>query len=204
MPVLVLYSVLGATHPKTGFEAKTWIWVVISPPSVGYGRCSPLTPPPPWLQSANDIAGPGPPVGPDRYVRKVHPPKSPRIWWPARQAPPCCAGPHHPRAALSPCRGLAVGGGTWTRKGFAAGMCCGLGCCRGKCIAPGILPRERLTFLQLSPFPQMDVGGDPPPPELRDLDSVASVRAFFQGSPTRADMATAAGYPVSGSGCQGR
>ena len=48
----------------------------------------------------------------------------------------------------------------------------------------------------------MDVGGDPPPPELRDLDSVASVRAFFQGSLTRADLATAAGYPVQGSGSE--
>ena len=70
--------------------------------------------------------------------------------------------------------------------------------------ARDILPGETLTFLQLFPFPQMDVDGAPPPPEPRDHDSFASVRAFFQGSPTRADMATAAGYPVSGSGCQGR
>ena len=48
----------------------------------------------------------------------------------------------------------------------------------------------------------MDVDGDPPSPELRNLDSVASVRAFFQGSLTRADLATAAGYPVSGSGSE--
>ena len=48
----------------------------------------------------------------------------------------------------------------------------------------------------------MDVGGDPPPPELRDLDSLSSVRAFFQGSLTRADLATAAGYPMSGSGSE--
>ena len=47
----------------------------------------------------------------------------------------------------------------------------------------------------------MDVGGDPPPPELRDLDSL-SVRAFFQGSLTRADLATAVGYPVQGSGSE--
>ena len=48
----------------------------------------------------------------------------------------------------------------------------------------------------------MDVGGDPPPRELRDLDSLSSVRAFFQGSLTRADLATAAGYPVQGSGSE--
>ena len=47
----------------------------------------------------------------------------------------------------------------------------------------------------------MDVHGAPPPPELRDLDSL-SVRAFFQGSLTRADLATAAGYPVQGSGSE--
>ena len=48
----------------------------------------------------------------------------------------------------------------------------------------------------------MDVDCAPPPPELRDLDSVASVRAFFQGSLTKADLATAAGYPVQGSGSE--
>ena len=48
----------------------------------------------------------------------------------------------------------------------------------------------------------MDVHGCIPPPELRDLDTVASVRAFFQGSLTRADLATAAGYPMSGSGSE--
>ena len=47
-----------------------------------------------------------------------------------------------------------------------------------------------------------DVDGDPPSPELRNLDSVASVRAFFQVSLTRANLATAAGYPVSGSGSE--
>ena len=47
----------------------------------------------------------------------------------------------------------------------------------------------------------MDVHGAPPPNELRDLDSL-SVRAFFQGSLTRADLATAAGYPVQGSGSE--
>ena len=48
----------------------------------------------------------------------------------------------------------------------------------------------------------MDVHGCIPPPELRDLDTVASVRAFFQGSLTKADLATAARYPVSGSGSE--
>ena len=47
----------------------------------------------------------------------------------------------------------------------------------------------------------MDVHGAPPPNELRDLDSL-SVRAFFQGSLTRADLATAVGYPVQGSGSE--
>jgi hypothetical protein len=118
--------------PKNRRQAKNCLFWV----SCHRFSCSPLTTPPPWLQSANDIAGPGPPVGPDRYVRKVHPPKSPRIWWPARQAPPCCAGPHHPRAALSPCRSLAVGGGTRTGRGFAAGICCGLSVLEGNASRP--------------------------------------------------------------------
>ena len=36
----------------------------------------------------------------------------------------------------------------------------------------------------------------------RPPDSVSSVRAFFQGSLTRADLATAVGYPVQGSGSE--
>jgi hypothetical protein len=48
----------------------------------------------------------------------------------------------------------------------------------------------------------MDVHGCILPPELRDLDSLSSVRAFFQGSLIRADLATAVGYPVQGSGSE--
>jgi hypothetical protein len=45
----------------------------------------------------------------------------------------------------------------------------------------------------------MEVDEAAPPPQLKDLDTLTGVRAFFQGSLTSADLANVVGYPVAGS-----
>ena len=44
----------------------------------------------------------------------------------------------------------------------------------------------------------MEVDEAAPPLQLKDLDSVTGVRAFFQGSLTSADLANVVGCPVEG------
>ena len=66
-------------------------------------------------------------------------------------------------------------------------MCPGWGCSRGSSARARRLPVPSLTYWPLSNFRQMEVDEAAPPLQLKDLDSITGVRAFFQGSLTSAD-----------------